>query len=114
MPKVPDVKSAWVSNDIDRFVLAKLQEKNLHLVADADKRTLIRRVTYDLTGLPPTEAEVTAFETDRSPAAYEKVVDRLLASKGYGERWGRIWLDVVRYADTSGNNADYPVREAYK
>ncbi len=114
-PKVPDVKSAgWVNNEIDSFILAKLQEKGLRPVGDADKRTLIRRVTYDLTGLPPTEAEVSAFLADRSPQAYEKVVDRLLASKAYGERWGRIWLDVVRYADTSGNNADYPVREAYK
>ncbi len=114
MPKVPDVKSRWAYNEVDRFLLAKYQERGLQPVADADKRTLIRRVSYDLTGLPPTEAEVQEFLSDHSKSAYEKVVERLLASKAYGERWGRIWLDVVRYADTSGNNADYPVPDAYK
>jgi len=104
-PAVPELKSAWAKNDIDRFVLAKLDEKHLKPVADADKHALIRRVTYDLTGLPPTPAEVDAFVSDRSPLAYEHLVDRLLASKAYGERWGRIWLDVVRYADTSGGGA---------
>ena len=114
MPKVPDTASRWAYNDVDRFLLAKYQEKGLKPVPDADKRTLLRRVTYDLTGLPPTEPELQAFLADNSKGAYEKVVDRLLASKAYGERWGRIWLDVVRYADTSGNNADYPIAEAYK
>ncbi|WP_263373863.1 PSD1 and planctomycete cytochrome C domain-containing protein [Granulicella aggregans] len=113
-PAVPDVKSAWAKNDIDRFVLVKLDEKHLKPVADADKHTLIRRVTYDLTGLPPTPAEVSAFISDRSPLAYEHLVDRLLASKAYGERWGRIWLDVVRYADTSGGGGDYPIAQASK
>ena len=112
--KVPAINSPWVRNDVDRFVLAKLSEKGLKPVGDSDKRALLRRVTYDLTGLPPTQAEVEAFLADRSPTAYSKVVDRLLSSKAYGERWGRIWLDVVRYADTTGNNADYPVPEAYK
>ena len=113
-PAVPEVKSAWAYNDIDQFILAKLQEKHLKPVADADKRTLIRRVTYDLTGLPPTPAEIQAFLGDNSPGAYEKLVERLLASKGYGERWGRMWLDVVRYADTTGGGGDYPIPQAYK
>ena len=109
-PSVPAAKSAWAHNDIDRFILAKLEEKHLKPVADADKRTLIRRVTYDLTGLPPTPSEVQAFLDDKAPKAYEQLVERLLASKAYGERWGRMWLDVVRYADTSGGGGDYPDR----
>jgi mono/diheme cytochrome c family protein len=113
-PAVPVTQSAWAYNDIDRFVLAKLEEKHLKPVADADKRTLIRRVTYDLTGLPPTPAEVDAFLNDKSADAYEKVINRLLGSKAYGERWGRMWLDVVRYADTTGGGGDYPIPQAYK
>ncbi len=113
-PAVPHVESKWAETDIDRFVLAKLDEKNLKVGSDADKRTLLRRVTYDLTGLPPTTAEELAFASDRSPQAYEHVVDRLLASKAYGERWGRIWLDVVRYADTTGGGGDFPIPQAYK
>lgn len=113
-PQVPDVESKWAETDIDRFVLAKLGEKNLRVGGDADKRILLRRVTYDLTGLPPTPAEELAFAADRSPQAYEHVVDRLLASPAYGERWGRIWLDVVRYADTTGGGGDFPVPQAYK
>ena len=113
-PVVPAAKSAWAHNDIDRFILAKLEEKHLKPVADADKRTLIRRVTYDLTGLPPTPAEVQAFLDDKSPKAYEQLIERLLASKAYGERWGRMWLDVVRYADTSGGGGDYPIAQAAK
>jgi mono/diheme cytochrome c family protein len=113
-PAVPAVTSSWAHNDIDRLILAKLDEQHLKPVADADKRTLIRRVTYDLTGLPPTPAEVQSFLDDQSSDAYEHLVDRLLASKAYGERWGRMWLDVVRYADTSGGGGDYPVPQAYK
>jgi mono/diheme cytochrome c family protein len=113
-PQVPHVDSSWAETDIDRFVLATLEQKQLKAGADADKRTLLRRVTYDLTGLPPTPAEEIAFASDRSPKAYEHVVDRLLASKAYGERWGRIWLDVVRYADTTGGGGDFPVPQAYK
>jgi mono/diheme cytochrome c family protein len=113
-PVVPDVKSPWVKNDIDRFVLAKLDEKRLKPVGDADKHALIRRATYDLTGLPATPDEVAAFVSDKSPLAYEHLVDRLLASKAYGERWGRIWLDVVRYADTSGGGGDYPIQQISK
>jgi mono/diheme cytochrome c family protein len=111
---VPQINSKWASSDIDRFVLAQLNEKHLQPVADADKRTLIRRVTYDLTGLPPTPQETAAFLADKSKDAYTRVVDRLLASSAYGERWGRLWLDVVRYSDTSGNGPDYPTPEAYK
>ena len=81
-------------------------------VRPADRRTLIRRVTFDLIGLPPTPEEVADFEHDASPAAFARVVDRLLASPHYGERWGRHWMDVVRYADTAGDNADYPIPEA--
>ena len=90
------------------------KSKELHPVRPADRRTLIRRATFDLTGLPPTSEEVDAFLADASPDAFARVVDRLLASPAYGEQWGRQWLDVVRYADTAGETADYPVREAYK
>jgi len=113
-PAVPEVKSKWVDTDIDRFVLAKLEEKKLTVGADTDKRTLLRRVTYDLTGLPPTPEEIAAFLADKSPEAYEHVVDRLLASSAYGERWGRMWLDVVRYADTTGGGGDYPIPQVSK
>jgi mono/diheme cytochrome c family protein len=102
-PDVPTVKNAaWVRTPLDAFVLARLEAKGLTPTRPADRRTLIRRVTFDLTGLPPAPEEVEAFEDDRSPDAYEKLVDRLLASPRYGERWGRHWLDVARYADTKG------------
>jgi hypothetical protein len=110
-----DVRRAdWPKSAIDHFILAKLEDNRLAPAPPADKRTLIRRATFDLTGLPPTPQEVRAFLDDDSPDAFGKVVDRLLASRAYGERWGRHWLDVVRYADTAGDGADYPVREAYK
>ncbi|MGI4830787.1 MAG: DUF1549 domain-containing protein [Janthinobacterium lividum] len=97
---VPQVKdAAWAHNDIDRFVLAKLEAKSIAPAAPAARLTLIRRVTLDVTGLPPTPEEVKAFLEDKSPNAWEKVVDRLLASPRYGERWGRHWLDVARYGD---------------
>ncbi len=104
----------WNRNPIDRFILSALERKGLKPGARADKATLIRRVTYDLTGLPPTPAQTDAFVADKSPDAFAKVVDRLLASPQYGERWGRHWLDLVRYADTAGDGADFPVPEAYK
>jgi cytochrome c553 len=120
VPKVADPKG-FVKNPIDAFVLAKLKEKGLAPSAPADKRTLLRRVTYDLTGLPPTPEEMDAFLADNSPNAFEKVVDRLLASPRYGERWGRHWLDVARYADTSGDrqagnrrNPLYPYAWTYR
>jgi cytochrome c553 len=102
-PALPAVKdAAWAATPLDRFVLAKLEAKGLTPSPPADKRTLIRRVTFDLTGLPPTPEEVEAFVSDPAPDAYEKLIDRLLASPAYGERWGRHWLDVARYADTKG------------
>jgi mono/diheme cytochrome c family protein len=107
---VPVVRAtSWPKTDIDRFILAKLAAKNLTPVGDADKRTLVRRATFDLLGLPPTPAEVEAFLKDTSPDAFETLIDRLLASPHYGERWGRHWLDVVRYSDTAGDNSDFPI-----
>ena len=96
----PIVRTAWGRTPIDNFILAKLEEKKLSPAPEADRRTLLRRVTVDLTGLPPSPEEIEAFLKDESPDAYERVVDRLLASPRYGERWGRHWLDVARYADT--------------
>ena len=95
-------------NPIDRFILARLEREGLHPAAEADKATLIRRVTLDLTGLPPTPAEVDAFLQDTSPDAYEKVVDRLLASPRYGERMAFRWMEAARYADTNGYQTDGP------
>jgi cytochrome c553 len=104
-PAVPAVKNeAWVRTPIDAFVLARLEAKGLTPAPPADRRTLLRRVTFDLTGLPPTPEEVEAFVNDRSPDAWSKVVERLLASPAYGERWGRHWLDVARYADSNGQD----------
>src|SRR5262249_49298 len=114
-PPVPAVRdNAWPLTEIDRFILARLESQGLKPVRSADERRVSRRVTFDLTGLPPTPEEIGSFFADETPGAFEKVVDRLLASKHYGERWGRHWLDVARYADTAGDGADYPVREAYK
>ncbi|RYG33879.1 DUF1549 domain-containing protein, partial [bacterium] len=102
-PPVPKVKNAaWSANPLDTFVLAKLEAKKLTPAPAADRRTLLRRVTFDLIGLPPTSAEMDAFLADKSPQAYGKVVDRLLASPRYGERQARAWLDVARYSDTKG------------
>ena len=104
----------WNRNPVDRFIGHAQDRAKLTPVPRADKLTLIRRVTYDLTGLPPSPAEIGAFVTDKSPDAFATVVERLLASPHYGERWGRHWLDVARYADTAGDAADFPVPEAYK
>jgi hypothetical protein len=102
-PLPPAVKSSSsLRNPVDAFVLAKLEEKGLTFAPVADRNTLIRRVTFDLIGLPPTTEEVEAFVLDRSPDAYERLVDRLLSSPHYGERWGRHWLDVVRFAESHG------------
>jgi hypothetical protein len=102
-PPVPKVKNTrWPQTEIDHFILAKLEEKGLQPSPPADKRALIRRASYDLTGLPPTAAEVDAFLQDKSSDAFARVVDRLLSSPRYGERWGRYWLDVARYSDTKG------------
>ncbi|WP_422926965.1 PSD1 and planctomycete cytochrome C domain-containing protein [Singulisphaera sp. PoT] len=116
-PKVAD-PAGWGKTPVDAFVLAKLNEKGMSPSAPADKRTLIRRATFDLTGLPPTAAEIAAFEADHSPDAFSRVVDRLLASPRYGERWGRHWLDVARYADTKGyvftEDRRYPFAYTYR
>ncbi|HYI97521.1 MAG TPA: PSD1 and planctomycete cytochrome C domain-containing protein [Bryobacteraceae bacterium] len=104
----------WNKSAIDRFIKSKLDEKGLTPLPRANKVSLIRRATFDLTGLPPTPPEVTSFLADAAPDAFAKVVDRLLASRQYGERWGNHWLDVVRYADTSGNSADFPVPAMYR
>ena len=101
------------SNSIDLFVVDRLAEFGLTLGDRADKRVLIRRATYGLTGLPPTVLEVESFLGDRSPDAYDRQLDRLLGAPSYGEKWGRHWLDVVRYADTAGETADFPVPQAY-
>jgi hypothetical protein len=111
-PKVRD--ASWPHTPVDHFILARLEAAGVAPAPVADKRTLLRRVTFDLTGLPPTPEEMNAFLADASPQAFERVVDRLLASPRYGERWGRHWLDVARYADTCGNASDYPVPQAHR
>jgi hypothetical protein len=106
--------SAWARNPVDAFVLARLRKEGLAPSAPADRRTLIRRLYFDLTGLPPTPAEINAFVADRARDAYEKVVDRLLASPHYGERWGQHWLDVVRFAETDGFEYDTHRPDAWR
>ncbi len=114
-PSLPPVKDqAWVRSPIDAFVLAGLEAKGLSPARTADKRSLIRRASYDLTGLPPTPSEVQAFLADNDPNAFAKVVDRLLASPAYGERWGRHWLDVARYADSNGLDENLVYRNAWR
>ncbi len=103
----------WSTNPIDRFIAARRDSSGIHPVDLADKRKLIRRATYDLTGLPPTPDDIHDFLADPSQDAFAHVVDRLLASTHYGERWGRHWMDLVRYADTAGDNSDFPVPESY-
>ncbi|MDG2221029.1 MAG: DUF1553 domain-containing protein [Rubripirellula sp.] len=105
-PELPQIQSDWVRTPIDRFIAAKHHELGITHSPTADRRTLIRRLTYDLTGLPPTPAETEAFVQDPSDQAYEMLVDRLLDSRHYGERWARHWLDVVKYADTCGYDKD--------
>lgn len=114
-PKLPTVKDAkWAKDDLDRFVLAALEAKGLKPVGDADRLTLIRRVTFDLIGLPPTPNEIDEFLADKSPLAFEKVVDRLLSSPAFGERWGRHWLDVARYGESTGPSRNIPYPHAWK
>ena len=116
-PEPPVVKEeAWVGDPLDRFVLAKLEAAGLKRAARADRRTLIRRTTFDLVGLPPTEEEINDFLADESPDAFARVVDRLLSSPHYGERWGRYWLDVARYADSNGldENIGFPNAWRYR
>ncbi len=118
-PTPPAVKNAdWVAGPVDAFILKNLEEHGLSPSPPADKRTLLRRVTFDLTGLPPSHEEVEAFLQDESPEAFARVVDRLLGSPRYGERWGRHWLDVARYADTKGyvfqEERRYPYAYTYR
>ncbi|WP_165249884.1 PSD1 and planctomycete cytochrome C domain-containing protein [Paludisphaera soli] len=106
-PAVPAVRDpSWARNPVDTFLLAGMEADDLAPAPEADRRTLIRRATYDLTGLPPTPADVEEFEADPAPDAFERLVDRLLASPQYGEAWGRHWLDLVRYAETNGYERD--------
>ena len=105
-PVVPKLENTWCRTPIDAYILQKLNEKGLTVADQADRRTLIRRVTYDLIGLPPTPQQVQEFVDDSDPQAYERLVNRLLDSRHYGERWARHWLDVVKYADTCGYDKD--------
>jgi len=111
---VPDLRDPWVRTPVDAFILEALRAKKLAPSAPLDRERLLRRVTLDLTGLPPTPGEADLFLRDRSPDAYEKLVDRLLASPHYGERWGLRWLDVVRYADTNGYELDLERPHAWR
>ncbi len=114
-PQVPKVQApGWVRNPIDAFALVKLRENGLTPAPPADKRTLLRRAYFDLIGLPPTPEEILRFLEDEAPDAYEKQIEKLLASPHYGERWGRHWLDVVRYADTSGYETDFYFKNAWR
>jgi hypothetical protein len=106
-PAVPGVRNAsWIRTPVDAFIAREHERRGIVPAPDAEKRVLLRRVTFDLTGLPPTPAEIDAFQADPAPDAYEKVVDRLLTSSAYGERWGRHWLDLVRFAETTGYEAN--------
>src|SRR6185437_6291426 len=109
-PPLPRVRMrSWPRNPIDSFILAKLEKNGLKPSPPADRYALVRRLSLDLTGLPPTREEVNAFVSDRRPDAYERLVDRLLGSSAYGERWARVWLDLARYADSAGYGSD-PLR----
>lgn len=114
-PAVPPVRdTAWPRTEVDRFVLAALENAGLAPVADADKQSLIRRVTYDLTGLPPAPAEIASFLADHSADAYGRLVDRLLASPAFGEQWARHWLDVARYGESTGPSRNIPYPHAWR
>src|SRR5262249_24101477 len=105
---------SWTKNPIDAFILAKLEAADITPAPPATRERLIRRVTFDLIGLPPTPAEIDSFVDDASPNAWERVIDRLLASSHYGERWGRHWLDLVRYAESNGFECDEPRPDAWR
>ncbi|MCC7376895.1 MAG: DUF1549 domain-containing protein [Verrucomicrobiales bacterium] len=114
-PPLPQVtRLDWCRTSVDRFILQRLEKTRVTPAPEAERRTLLRRVSYDLTGLPPTTDEIEAFVKDTAPDAWARVIDRLLDSPHYGEHWGRHWLDVVRYADTAGETADYPVPVAWR
>src|SRR5262249_24335596 len=109
----PDVRNAvWARNPIDRFLLARLEEKGLKPAPASDRRTMLRRLTYDLTGLPPAPGEIADFLADDRAGAYARVVERLLGSPAHPERWGRHWLDLVRFAETSGHEFDFEIPHA--
>jgi hypothetical protein len=116
LPAVPQIanRKSPIVNPIDAFIQQKLSEKNLKPAPPADKLTLIRRATFDLIGLPPTPEEIEAFMNDKSPEAFDKIIERLLASPHYGEKWGRHWLDIVRYADTDGFSNDFERPNAWR
>ena len=104
----------WCENSIDQYVLSRLEKEGIAPSPEADRYTLIKRLYYDLIGLPPSPEQVANFVNDSSPNAYEKVVDELLASPHFGERWGRHWLDKARYADSDGYEKDRPRPEAWR
>ena len=115
VPEAPPVRDEqWIRNEIDRFVLARLEAEGLAPAPEADRRTLLRRASFDLVGLPPTPAELADFEADTSPDAFARVVDRLLASPHYGERWGRRWLDLARYSDSNGLDENLAMAQAWR
>lgn len=112
---IPEVQDKnWIATSVDPFIRAKQEAAGVQPAPPASKQALIRRATFDLTGLPPTPEEIQAFEQDPSPEAFATVVDRLLKSPQYGEHWGRHWLDLVRYADTAGENSDHPLPHAWR
>jgi cytochrome c553 len=114
-PAIPAVKDrAWPRSDLDRFILARLEGKGLRPARDAERATLLRRVTFDLTGLPPAPADIDAFLNDNAADAFARVVDRLLASPAFGERWGRHWLDLARYAESTGPSRNIPYPHAWR
>ena len=114
-PLIPDVSNkSWVNNDLDRFILAKLEERGLDPVADTNRESLLRRLTFDLTGLPPTPKQMELYLPDGSDDATERLIDRLLDSPRYGERWGRHWLDVVRFAESSGGGRTLLFPDAWR
>ena len=114
-PPVPPIDNdSWSAGDIDRFILQKLEQKKLKPTRDADHYSLLRRVAFDLTGLPPTPHQIESFVADDSPVAFRKVVERMLASTHFGERWGRHWLDLTGYADTMGIGRTIPARHAWR
>jgi hypothetical protein len=113
-PEISERFRCWPRNAIDRFLLVEMARRGLSPAPEADRRTLIRRLCFDLTGLPPTPEEAAAFVQDPAPDAYERLVDRLLASPHHGERWGRHWLDLVRFAETSGHEFDYEILNAHR
>ena len=112
LPSVKD--SSWIINPIDRFILSRLEQESLEPLPPADRRTLIRRLTFDLTGLPPEPSAVEAFVSDDSSDAYNQLVDQLLASPAYGERWGQHWLDLARFAETDGFEHDKVREQAWR